>query len=191
MNSEQRELARQQLDLVARAPHPARQQIHLEIADAELGRRTGPARPPQQRLEPRQKLGERERLHQIVVAAGAQALDAIVDRAQCAQDEGRGPHLGRAQGGDHGEPVHARQHAVDDERVIAAVGRHEETVAPFRGVIDDIAAFAKSFDDIGGGFAVVLDDENFHKTLTAPDLRARIGHVKVPTARNGAKAIAR
>ena len=141
----------------------ARQQIHLEIADAELGRRHWrAAAAPQQRLDPRQQLGEGERLDQIVVAAGAQALDAVVDRAQRAQDEDRGPHLGRAQGRDHGEPVHARQHAVDDQRVIAAVGRHEQAVAPFGGMIDDIAAFAKTFDDIGGGFAVVLDDENLH-----------------------------
>ena len=63
---------------------------------------------------------------------------------------------------DQREPVHARQHAVDDQRVIAAGGRHEEPVAPFGGMIDDIAAFAQPLDDIGGGLAVVLDDQNFH-----------------------------
>ena len=86
----------------------------------QLGRRRRAAAAPQQRLEPRQQLGEGEGLDQIIVAAGAQAFHAVVDRAERAEDQDGDADLGGAQRGDDGEPVHARQHAVDDQRVVAA-----------------------------------------------------------------------
>ena len=54
-----------------------RARVHLEIADRQRRRRHD-RRPPRQRAA-RQKLGEGERLHEIVVAAGIEACHAIVD----------------------------------------------------------------------------------------------------------------
>ena len=56
-----------------------------------------------ERLHARQQLGERERLGQVVVAAGLEAADAIVDGPPGAQDEHRRPHAARA------HPIDERQ----------------------------------------------------------------------------------
>ena len=86
---EQRELARPQIDRLAAARHAARQQVEHQIVDRQrrrLGRARGAAH---QRLHAGQQLGERERLGQVVVAAGLQAAHAIVDRAARAQNQHR------------------------------------------------------------------------------------------------------
>ena len=71
---EQRELARPQLERPAGALDLARQQIERQIADDQARRLGGAAGAAQQRLQPRQQLRERERLGQVIVAAGLQAL---------------------------------------------------------------------------------------------------------------------
>src|SRR5262249_26612836 len=113
----------------------------------------------------RQQLAERERLHEVVVAAGAQPLDAIIDTAERAQDQGRGPDLRAAQRTEQAKPVHARQHAVENDRVVAARGGQEQPLAAVPGLVDGVAALVEPFDQIGGGFAIVFDDEEFHQTL--------------------------
>ena len=156
---EQAELARQQVDRLARPRHAARDQVHFEIGDLEPGLGAAAAG---QRLEPRQKLGEGEGLAEIIVAARAQALDAVLDVAHGAQHQNRGLVIGRAQGGDDRQPVEARQHAVDDHGVEAAVARAFEAVAAFVGVVHAMAAFGQALQQIGGGLAVVLDQQDAH-----------------------------
>ena len=137
------EFARQQIDLLAGAMYRAGEEVHFEIGDAQLGGRGRAAAAPQQRFEPRQQFRESVRLDQIVVAAGPQAFDAIVDRAEGAEDQNRDADFGGAERGDDGEPVHARQHAVDDQRVVGARAGHKKAVAALLGDIDGIAAFAE------------------------------------------------
>ena len=77
---EQPEFARLQVDRLPRALHLAAQQIELQVADAVAWSSCGGAvRRRSKRLDPRQQLGEGEGLGQIVVAAGPQALDPVVD----------------------------------------------------------------------------------------------------------------
>ena len=116
-----------------------REPVELEVADAVDGllrRALGAA--PRQRLDPRQQLGKGVGLGQIVVAAGAQALDAVVDLAERGQDQDRGLDLLGAQGGDQRQAVHLRQHAVDDGDVIAALVRQVVAADAVGGVVDAV-----------------------------------------------------
>ncbi len=76
---------------------------------------------PRQNLDPRQQFGEGIGLGQIIVAAGAQALDAVVNLPERREDQHRRLDFLRAQAADQGQPVELRQHAVDDENVIIAL----------------------------------------------------------------------
>ena len=169
---EQLELARQQLDRLVAALDRAGQQVELEIGDPQPRRRRRRRAAPQQRLEPRQQLAEGEGLDEIVVAAGAQALDPVVDAAERGEDQGRRADLGGAQRAQHRQPVHPRQHAVEDDRVVAARARQEQPLAAVAGMVDDVAALAEPLDQIGGGLAIVFDDQKFHIRMRIVELLA-------------------
>ena len=66
-----------------------RQPVELEVADAVDGLLAAAAAAARQHLDAGQQLGEGIGLGQIVVAAGAQALDAVVDLAERGQDQHR------------------------------------------------------------------------------------------------------
>ena len=101
-----------------------RQPVERQVGDPEhrlLRRALGAA--ARQRFDPGQKLGERIGLRQIVVAAGAQALDPVVDLAERREDQDRRLVFLLAKRADQREAVHFRQHAVDDGDVIGAFER--------------------------------------------------------------------
>src|SRR5499433_1688832 len=83
------ELLRQQLDLPPLAAHGAGEQVHLQVAHPQerLLHHGGAA--AGQRIDASEQLGKGKGLDQIIVAACAQAADAIVDFSQGADDEGR------------------------------------------------------------------------------------------------------
>ena len=62
-------------------------------SDALLAKR----RAAQQGVDPRVELGERERLGEIIVGAGIEAVDAVGHRVQRRQEQHRRPGAGRAQ----------------------------------------------------------------------------------------------
>ena len=63
---------------------------------------------------------------------------------------------------DQRKAVHLRQHSIDDRNFIAALVRQVVAAHPVGGVIDEMAGFAERLDEIGGGVAIVFDDENPH-----------------------------
>ncbi len=103
--------------------------------------------PAQQRLDARQQLRERERLGEIVVAAGLEAADAIVDRAEGAQDQHRRGQTRAPQLLNDRQPVDVRQHPVGDDQVELAREGAGEPLTAVGGVIDRVAALAQSFDE--------------------------------------------
>ena len=115
---EQRELARLKRDRSPAAPDRACQDIHLKVALAQQGLDRRPTATAQQRLDAGQQLGEREGLHQIVVAAAPEARDPVLDSAQGAEKQNRRVLAGAAQHLDHRQTVELRQHAVVDRHVV-------------------------------------------------------------------------
>ena len=116
-------LSRQEFDDLVAALHRAGQQIELQIGDAKpgLGRSLGAT--AEQCLDARQQLAERKGLDEIIVAPGAQPLHAVIDTAERGEDQRGGADLRRPQCAEDRQPVHAGEHAVEHDRVIAARSR--------------------------------------------------------------------
>ena len=117
---------------------------------------------PGDRLQAGQQLGERERLGEVVVAAGLQAVHAVVDAVPRAEEQHRRGDGGVAERGDQAEAVEAGQHHVDDGRVVAARARQLETGHAVLGDVDGKALLAQAAGDEPGDAAIVFDDEDPH-----------------------------
>ena len=161
---EQAEFARLQRDVASGAAHRMRQPVEFQIAGAvdRLGlARTGAAA---QHLDAGEQFREGVGLGQVVVAAGAQAGDAVVDLAERRQDQHRRGIAARAQRGNQRKPVAARQHAVDDHDVVFARIGERETGLSVACHVDIVAGLGKGLLKIFGSLAVVFDNQNLHGT---------------------------
>ena len=63
---------------------------------------------------------------------------------------------------DDGEAVDARQHAVDDQQLVALVGGERQAFAAVGDAVDDMAVLAQPVGDVGGGIGIVLDQQDLH-----------------------------
>ncbi len=137
------------------------QPVKLEIADP-IDHFLAAATAARQHLDAREQLGERIGLGQIIVAAGAQSLDPVIDLAERRQNERRRLDALAAQGADHREPVELRQHAIDDQDVVLAVHRQREPLLAVGGEVGNVPDLAEGLDQIVGGIAIVFDDQQTH-----------------------------
>src|SRR5208282_6066364 len=107
---EQAEFARLQRDLLAGARHLVGKAVEREVAEPVhrlLRRALGAA--ARQRLDAGEQLGKGVGFGEIVVAAGAQALDAVVDLAERREDQRRRLDVLGAQRADQRQSVHLGQ----------------------------------------------------------------------------------
>src|SRR6202167_2400749 len=111
---EQGEFPRQQINRLAIAPDAPFNEIHLQGADLQT-REPRVAAPAEERFDSRSELANVERLDQIIVAAGLQSVDPIVDRRQRADHQGGRGVAFCAQRLNNGKTIAALQHAVDDQ----------------------------------------------------------------------------
>ena len=123
--------------------------------------------PPGQHLDPRQQFGKRIRLGKVVVAAGAQAGDTVIDLPERRQDQRRGLISAFSEIVDNQQPVTLGQHAVDDQNVVAAIGGHRRTGLAVAGVVGDMAGLAQGFHQKCGRVAVILDQQDSHVVTIA------------------------
>ena len=119
------------------------------------------ARAPQQRLDARHQLGDRERLGHVVVGAAAEALEHVVLGAARGQHEDRllGP-LGAQLAADV-EAAHARQHHVEQHQRVAA--RRAPRRSPSSPDVDAgrrVAVVREHVAEAGADRRLVLDDED-------------------------------
>lgn len=151
--------ARQKRDPAPPAIGGPRYEVELEIADAQhrvLHRDAAPG----QSLDSRQELSEGERLDKVVVTAGAQAADTVIDLAERAHDQRRRCDSCIAQPANDADPVDTRQHPVDrDDRVLARVTQMKPVIS-IRREVDMVAACRKKIDELSPCLAVVLDHKN-------------------------------
>src|ERR1700677_809508 len=111
---EQGEFPRQEINRLAVAPDAPFNEIHLQRANLQT-REPRVAAPAQERFDSRTEFTNVERLDQIIVAAGFQSVDAIVDRRQRADHQGWRHVAFGAQRLNNGKTIAAFQHAVDDQ----------------------------------------------------------------------------
>ncbi len=141
-----RDAPRERVDLQVR---------HAQRADVAIVARGA----PQQRLDSRQQFGKRKRLDQVVIAARPQSLDAIIDRTQRAQHQhGRG-HIRLAQRRDQRQSVELRQHAIDDQQVVARRACRRQPAGAVSAVLDRVAGLAQPAAHVAGGLDVVFDQQ--------------------------------
>ena len=146
---EQAEFALLQIDHHRAARNAAGEAIEHEIADDVtrhlfLGRDAA-----HQRLDAGEQFGEGERFGQVVVAAGSQALDAVVHLRQRRKNEHRRLVAARAQTLDDGETVTLGQHAIDDDDiVVGALGQIEPGIAVV-GHVGTVPALAQRLGEVG------------------------------------------
>ncbi len=149
-------------------------EVELEIADLEhRGGLAHPAAPPQHHLQPRRQLAGVERLGQVIVAAGPEASDALVDVAEGADHQHRRVDAGGVEPADHLQAVQARQHAVQGDGVVAAAERRLQSLAPIGLAPHLVAGRGKAGLHFLGGGVVVFDDQDFcHGTPTRDGMLA-------------------
>ena len=165
---EERELPRPQIEHRAGPRDAPREQIEHEIVDGQRRRFRGAAGAAHQRLHARQQLRERERLGEVIVAAGLQAAHAVVHRSPRAQDQHRrqdaaAPHLL-----DEREAVAAREHHVDDGDVVGLSGGGRQPRVPVDGVVDDESRLAQPADDEFRNRRIVFDQQGPHDASPCP-----------------------
>ncbi len=150
-----------QLDVFAAARDFAADAVEREIAHLQpLGRRLAAA---QQRADARQQFDESERLHQIIVGAEFQALDAIVHGVARAQDQHRRAGLAVADLLQHAEAVHVGQHQVENDQVVLGGVDQFDGGGAVAGHIHRVSgALQAAGQEVLDAF-FVLDDENSHR----------------------------
>ena len=124
---EQGEFPRQQIDRLAVALYGPLDEVHFQRAGLQ-SRLPHVAAPAQERFDARRQFADVERLDQVVVAAGLQAVDPLIDQRERADHQGRRGLAFGAQRFDDRKPVLAVQHAIDDQNR-GARARHPQPVA--------------------------------------------------------------
>ena len=125
------------------------------------------------RLDPRDDLGEAERLRHVVVAAGAQRLDLVLGRVLRRQEEHGGAVAAGAQAPADLEAVDVREHPVEHDQIRLLPGDQLERVPAVRGLVDLEALVAERGRDGVDDRRLVVDDED---PLCVPVRGAVRGH---------------
>src|SRR5690554_1667780 len=134
---QQPELTGFNVNVLARAFYGSSQQIHFQIGYPKHGfgfrRLTVPAN---QRLNSGEKFSKRKRFGQVIITAAPQAFNAIINIAQGTQYKYRHLISRSADRLDDREPVHAREHTVDNHDVVLFTGGHHHAVFAVGSMID-------------------------------------------------------
>ena len=115
----------------------------------------------QDRLDAGDDLGEAERLGDVVVAAGAERLDLVLDRVLGGEEEDRGLEAALAEAAADLDPVEVGEHPVEHDQV--GLGRRRRRSARrgrVRGLLDLEALVAERGRDGVDDRRLVVDDED-------------------------------
>jgi hypothetical protein len=108
------------------------------------------------------QLLEVEGLGEVVVGAGIEAFDAVVDGAARGQHEDGGAKARGAKFAADGVAVLHRQHDIEDDDVVLVDGGLVEGLFAVAGDIDGIGLFAEAFGDKSGDPGLVFNQQNPH-----------------------------
>jgi hypothetical protein len=136
---QQRELGAGQVDPLAAARHLASAGVELEVGEAQEVHSAVVlvAAAAEQGADSREQLLERERLRQVVVRAGIEALDPVLDlRPRREHQDGQAAASPADRAADL-EAVHARHQDVEDDRVRLGLGLEaRQRIAAVLGELD-------------------------------------------------------
>ena len=120
--------------------HPAAAQLGARLA---LGA-------PDQRPQAGQQLLDAERLGQVVVRPGVDALHLLLPGVAGGEDQDRHRVAGGAPAAQDREPVQPRQAEVEHDRVVGLGGAHELALLAVQGAVDGVALAAELARRAGG-----------------------------------------
>ena len=135
--------------------------IDDQVADGQLGREDVAASPGEG-AKPGEELAEVEGLRQVVVGAGVESLDLVVDGVARGEHEDRrvdalAPNLAT-----DFEAVADGEDDVEDDGIVVVDGREEDGPAAVGGVVYGVRGFAQSAGDRFAELTVVLGQQNPH-----------------------------
>src|SRR3954464_7379559 len=125
----------------------------IELALGVAGRTT------QQGADAREDLLEMERLRDIVVGAGVEALDLVAPAIACGQDENRHGPAGPTPGLEHRDAVHLGQADIEDDRVIGLAFAEKVPLLTVKGAVDHVARVGQRGRELPVKVGIILDDE--------------------------------
>ncbi|MNP33107.1 hypothetical protein D3C76_1263250 [compost metagenome] len=130
--------------------------IH-QVADLQ-GTPAAALGPAQHRFDARGQFRQGKRLEQVIVGAGAKALQAIIQLVTGGEHDDRGVTTGIfAQALAQGVAVDARQHDVEHDQVIVFGRRQVQAGQTILGTVHRIALQAKVVGQVGKDIAVVFN----------------------------------
>src|SRR6185436_1573770 len=119
-----------------------------------------PALPPQDRRDAREQLAEVEGLGEVVVAAGLEALHAVVDAAARREEQHRRVAAGGAGAPADLDAVEAGQHHVEQHEVPALAGHARQPEGAVAGDLGRVALGLQVLGDPEREVALVLDEQD-------------------------------
>src|SRR5260370_26796197 len=121
--------------------------------------------PPQQGPNPSQQLGERKRLHKIIIGTAIQAEDAIFDRVPCGKHQDRCFETAFPERSQDFDTVTARKHSIQYDQVEGLCIDQEEAFLPCVRDRHFIPLCFQALLQRSCNFSFVLDNENAHTHL--------------------------
>jgi hypothetical protein len=100
-----------------------------------------------------------ERLGEVVVRPGVERLGLVELAVLGGEHQDRRPVTLGPQRGAEPEPVESREHQVEDERVVAVLPRHPETVDPVQRHVDGEAVGLQAAPQRAGQPCLVVDHQ--------------------------------
>ena len=136
--------------------------IERQVAGLEAPARRDRGAAPQG-ADPGDQLGEGEWLGEIVVGPGVKPDDPLVHCSERGQHQHRRHQALRAEQAQERDPVHVREHPVEDDHVIWPALGEGGAGHPVGRHVDNVALRGQDAFDQGGHLGFVLDHENLHR----------------------------
>lgn len=152
------------MEALSRAADLERRQVEAEIGDFEHAHAAATAGTRDDRFEADLEFLEVERLGQVIVRTGTKPGDLVRQFIARGQHEHGNVAACLAQRLQHMRSGHSRQHPVEHDRVIGLSRREMQAGASVGRSVEDMAARFEIVEQVGDQAAVVLDDEQTHRT---------------------------
>jgi hypothetical protein len=135
----QLELARLQINRIAAVRDRSLEQIQFDPTRTQQRRGIRQRRTPDEGIHAGRQLRERKRLYQIVITASIQSSNAVTTIAERGQKQHGCLYSGLTESLNESNAIEARQHAVNDQHVMASLARKQEAIVSVAGYVNHMS----------------------------------------------------